>query len=416
MYLDSCSPSLFPCLWRACVEVVKQLMLLTRSLADAFGVLTVALVALLSLLGFFCIYRSLYFQIRILKRDFLHLVYFNGPWLTRITLVLVSIWWGLWEILRLTLLKEKLKLFSSVTWQKNVCKFYLLSNFGFSEPVMFLTLIFLLRASLQKTESGTLSKKWNAKVISYTIFFTFPTLIWQLGLIFVVPKFYYKTSGNRKMAKYFIDTSSTIDERIICTYPLFGTSFLALFYLIIILYAIYIGRKLLSLVINKGLKRRVCWLISTIFIVHPFRISLLALSVFLHPGTLAYEAIVFLAFCTLFFSAVVCNFILVYYPIADSLALKDLPHIEIPEMPFDDYYQDGASLIANQSRVDAGRSSDASTMRGSISFRTMIRDEALPAVESLEEGNYQNYQIGSSSSSPSLYSRPMLPLLEMPSY
>lgn len=405
------------------MESVFRLMPLTRFSADAFGVVTIVLVALLVLLGLFCIYRSLYFQIRILRQDFLHLVYFNGPWGTRIAFVLVAIWWGIWEILRLTLLKDKLKLFSTVSWQKNVCKLYILSNFGFAEPSMFLTLIFLLHASLQKRESGTLSQRWNRKAILYVLLFCLPILIMQLGLIFAGPKLNEKRNGRTKIGKYFINTSSMVEGSSICTYPLFSTSFLGLFDILLILYAMYVGRRLLCLVINKGLRRRVYWLISSIFLFLPSRVLLLVLSAFLHPGSLAFEAIVFLAFCMLFLSAVLGIFMLVYCPVADSLALRDLGQIEIQEMPYDDYYHDTASLIANQSHLDTGsyvetgRNSDASTKRGSISFRTMIRDDP-PTSEGLEEASFYpaTLHISSPSASSSLSTRPMLPLREVPRY
>jgi len=405
------------------VESVFRLMPMTRFSADAFGVVTVALVSLLVLLGLFCIYRSLYFQIRILRRDLLQLVYFSGPWVTRIALVLVAIWWGIWEILRLTLLKQKLRIFSSVTWQKNVCKFYILSNIGFAEPSMFLTLIFLLHASLQKRESGTLSQHWNRKAILYVLPFCLSILVMQLGLVFIGPKLNEKMNGRPKMSEYFINTSSVVEGSSICTYPLFSTSFLGLFDFLLILYTVYVGRRLLSLVINKGLRRRVYWLIFSIFLFLPLRVSLLVLSAFLHPGSLAFEAIVFLAFCMLFFSAEVGICMLVYRPVADSLALRDLGQIEIQEMPYDDYYNDGSSLIANQSHLDTGsyvetgRNSDASTKRGSISFRTMIRDEH-PTTEGLEEAGFYPaaFHTASPSGSPSLSARPMLPLREVPRY
>lgn len=394
-------------------------MPLTRFSADPFGVITVVLVALLVLLGLFCIYRSLYFQIRILRREFLQLVYFNGPWVTRIVLVLVAIWWGIWEILRLTLLKEKLRLFSSVTWQMNVCKLYILSNFGFAEPSIFLTLIFLLHSSLQKRESGTLSQRWNRKAILYVLLFCLPVLIMQVVLVFIGPKLNEK--ANRRMSRY-INTSSMVEGNHICTYPLFSTSFLGLFDVLLILYAMYVGRRLLSLVINKGLRRRVYWLTASIFLLLPLRVGLLVLSAFLLPGSMAFETNVFIAFCMMLVCAVVGIITLVYYPVADSLALRDFGQIEVVEFPYDDYYHDGSSLIANDSQLDTGsyidtRNSDASTKRGSISFRTLIRDEPPPTSEGLEEAGLSpaSFHIASPAGSSSS-ARPMLPLREVPRY
>ncbi|URD79073.1 hypothetical protein MUK42_03219 [Musa troglodytarum] len=44
-------------------------------------------------------------------------------------------------------------------------------------------------------------------------------------------------------------------------------------------------------------------------------------------------------------------------------------------MPCDDYYYDTASLVANYSHHDARRSSDVATIRESISFHTMIKED-----------------------------------------
>ena len=69
-----------------------------------------------------------------------------------------------------------------------------------------------------------------------------------------------------------------------------------------------------------------------------------------------------------------------YYPVADSLALGNLQDIEARRR-VDDDHNDTISLIANQShleeesgRISPSRNSDASTKRGSISFRTFERD------------------------------------------
>ncbi|KAL2985489.1 hypothetical protein AAZX31_12G155400 [Glycine max] len=66
---------------------------------------------------------------------------------------------------------------------------------------------------------------------------------------------------------------------------------------------------------------------------------------------------------------------LVYRPVADCLALGNLQDLEAWRL--NDDHNDTVSLIANQSlleenaRSSPGRYSDASTKRGSISFRTL---------------------------------------------
>ncbi|CAD5178617.1 unnamed protein product [Musa acuminata subsp. malaccensis] len=123
-------------------------MPLAKFRADAFGVTVISLVVLFDVLAIRCIYQVAYLRVQILQQNFLQLGYFNGPWVTCIFLVLVAILWRLSEIARLSFLKGSL--FSSITWQRNMCKLYILFNLGFSEPSIFLILVFLLRATLLK--------------------------------------------------------------------------------------------------------------------------------------------------------------------------------------------------------------------------------------------------------------------------
>ncbi|URD79070.1 hypothetical protein MUK42_03219 [Musa troglodytarum] len=61
--------------------------------AETFGVVTIFFIVLFDVLA-------------IQRRDVLQLGYFNGPWIARIFLVTVAIWWSLSEIARLHLFKR----------------------------------------------------------------------------------------------------------------------------------------------------------------------------------------------------------------------------------------------------------------------------------------------------------------------
>lgn len=361
----------------------------TRVAADVFGVVTIALVALAAILGLLCIYRCVYFQLQIRRRGFSYLRYFNGPWIIRIAIIIISIWWGFGEVVRLSFLRGTGKPLSSITWQKYGCKFYILSNLGFAEPVIFLILAFLLNAALQKKESGTLSQRWNRKTFLYVIIVCIPMFILQLVLILLGPKFNKKETPRtrKKMAKFFLSTS-LVNNRSICTYPLLSTIILGLLYFMVICYIIYIGTRLVSLVINKGLRRRVYFLGLSIIFFLPMRVLFLGFSVLPHAGNLAYEVLVFFAFLMLLFCNMIGICMLVYLPIADSMVLRDIEQNigEINDTPYDDYFHEDASLIANRSYQDASRNSDASTKRGSISFRTMIRDDSPVPLDGIVEG------------------------------
>lgn len=396
------------------MESVVLVMPLIRLTADAFGMVTICLVAIAAFFGLLCIYRLVYFQLRIRRRCFLQLSYFNGPWLTRIALILVAIWWGFGEVVRLTLLKGKGRLFSSLTWQKDVCKFYIVSNLGFAEPSVFLMLGFLLRASLQRRETGTLSPRWNRKTVGYVLFYSLPVFIMQLALILIGPKFIKPKSNHRSNLTNFFSSSVMNEQISICTNPLVSTMILGLFHSSMICYICYIGTKVVSLVINKGLRLRVYILVASVIIFIPMRVLLLGLSVLPHRGHFVFEAMVFAAFVVLLVCVVVGVCMLVYFPVADSLALQDIGHIRMDDMPYDDYYSDGASLIANQSHQETDRNSDASAKHGSISFRGMLKDEpsASGSVDvSFFPSNSLHVVTPLAPSQPSV--KPMVPLSEV---
>lgn len=358
------------------MESVLRVMPLTRFSADAFGVVTVCLVALLILLGLLCIIYSFYFRSRIRSQGFNQLSYFSGPWIIRITFILFAIWWGFGEVIRLSLLRRAINL----KWQETVCKCYIVSNLGFAEPCLFLTLVFLLRAPLQKMELGILSRSWNGKTAGYIILYCLPMFLLQLFVILIGPQLNREKSSQRKLPSYFTAATERVDNITICTYPLLSTIFLGIFAMILTAYLFWLGSRILKLVINKGLQKRVYMLIFSVSSFLPLRVLLLGLSVLVKPDPILFQVLVLLAFLALFGCAGVCICMLVYYPVADSLALGNIQDIEARRR-VDDDHNDTISLIANQShleeesgRISPSRNSDASTKRGSISFRTFERD------------------------------------------
>nr|GFC03126.1 plant organelle RNA recognition domain-containing protein [Tanacetum cinerariifolium] len=96
------------------------------------------------------------------------------------------------------------------------------------------------------------------------------------------------------------------------------------------------------------------------------------LSILSKPGDTVFEVLAFLAFLSLLCCAVIGLCMLVYFPIADSLALKNLQDIEDRRRIIEEY-NDTLSLIANQSPLDevSGRNSVASAKQGSISAEVL---------------------------------------------
>lgn len=409
---------MYPCWQRACVESVLRVMPLTRVVADAFGVLTICLVALLVILGLLCIGYSFYFRSRIRSQGFFQLRYFSGPWIIRITFILFAIWWGLGEIFRLSLLRREGRVLNSLNlkWQETVCKCYIISNLGFAEPCLFLTIMFLLRAPLQRMESGILSRQWNGKTVGFILLYCFPVFVLQLFVILVGP-WLSKNKSLHKMPHYFTSTMRKADDIALCTYPLLSTILLGIFATILTAYLFYLGRRILKLVINKGLQKRVYTLIFSVSSFLPLRVLLLGLSVLSKPEHFQFEALSFSAFLALLCCAGVCICMLVYFPVADSLALGNLHDLEARRRISDDR-NDTISLIANQSHLEEStvispdRNSDASTKRGSISFRTFEK-------EGSSRGNFVELSLFSPSrdatppASPPLLGWPMRPPMQV---
>ena len=379
--------SLCPCWQRACVEFVLRVMPLTSAAADALGAVTICLVAILILFGLVCIAYSFYFRSRVRSQGFSQLSYFSGPWIIRITIILFVIWWGIGEILRLSLLRHKGRVLDVLDykWQETVCKCYIVSNLGFAEPCLLLTIIFLLRAPLQKMGSGALCRGWNGKTALCVLLYCLPMFVLQLAIILIGPQL---RSRLKRLPHYFTITAThgmhnATSDIALCTYPLLNTILLGVFASALTVYLFWLGRRILKLVINKGLQKRVYTLIFSVSSFLPLRVLLLGLSVLSKPEHFLFEALAFSAFLALSCCAGVCICMLVYYPVADSLALGDLRDLEARRYAADETI----SLVANQSHLEEsgmspGRNSDASTKRGSISFRTYQRDTSSgPFVE-----------------------------------
>lgn len=358
-------------------------MPLTRIAADTFGVVTICLVVLLILVGLLCILYSFYFRARIHSRGYIQLNYFSGPWIIRITFILFAIWWGLGEIVRLSLLRRQGKVLDALNfkWQETVCKGYIVSNLGFAEPCLFLTLVFLLRAPLEKMDSGILSQKWNTRTAVYIILYCFPVFALQLFIILLGPQLSKVKSSGQDLPHYFTSAMKRSDHIALCTYPLLSTVLLGLFAAVLTAYLFWLGRQLLKLVLNKGLRKRVKTLILSASSFLPLRVLLLGLSVLSKPEHILFEILAFSAFLALLSCVGLCICMLVYYPVADSLALGNLQDPYSQRRASADY-NETLSLLSNRSclgetsGLGIGRNSNASVMQELPSLQASERDHA----------------------------------------
>lgn len=345
---------LYPYYQREYVEPVLRVMPQPRFISDAFSVVTICFVAILTLLGLICIAYSFYFRSRIRTQGFVQLNYFTGPWIIKITFILFTIWWGLGEIIRLTLLRRALHL----EWKDTVCKCYIVSNMGFAEPCLFLTFIFLLRAPLQRMDIGIMSRNWNVRTFGYILLYCLPMLVLQLFVILIGPQLDKNMGSGKKLPHYFTSTGSTSDDDLtLCTYPLLSTILLGLFTIILTSYLFWLGNQILKLVINRGLHKRVYTFLFSVLCLLPLRVLFLGLSVLSGPESFKSEAFVFLAFLSFVCCSGLCMCTLVYLPVVDCLALGNPQDLETRRFS-NDHHNDTVSLIDNveeNARSSSGR-------------------------------------------------------------
>lgn len=205
--------------------------------------------------------------------------------------------------------------------------------------------------------------------------YCFPMFVLQLILTLAGPLL-DKLKSAGKLPHYFTSAAWRSDNVGLCTYPLLSTILLGLFALILTAYLFWLGTQILRLVLNKGLRRRVKALIFSASGFLPVRALFLGLSVLSKPEHLLFEALAFLAFLTVLSCAGLCICVLVYFPVADSLAVGNLQNLN-PRRRASADYNEASSLVSNigeSSAMSLGRNSDASTKRGSISFRAYEKD------------------------------------------
>ena len=133
----------------------------------------------------------------------------------------------------------------------------------------------------------------------------------QLFVLLIGPQLHREKSFQRKLPLYFTAATERVDNITICTYPLLSTIFLGIFAMILTAYLFWLGSRILKLVINKGLQKRVYMLIFSVSSFLPLRVLLLGVSVLIKPDQSLFQVLVLLAFFALFCCACVlpsCRF------------------------------------------------------------------------------------------------------------
>ncbi|XP_050385633.1 uncharacterized protein LOC126802122 [Argentina anserina] len=229
-------------------------------------IVTLLLLSILSL-GFI-------FHLCFKSRTAHHLQHFNSLWTVRLLLVIFVIFWSFNELLRLPSFRR--------TYLYG--RYPFLSTFfkveGFEEEDKFCKIFFLF-SPIDK------------------MFLPLPAVFTRSSMV--------KAVESGKMVAF-------------CEYPLLSTVIFGVFAATYFMWFLFSLWKVLSLVINKGLRMRIYALAVTVLVPLPVQVILLGLSVMWNPDKPAFAAISFVVFLITFVSFAVGQGILVLKPIADSLA------------------------------------------------------------------------------------------------
>ncbi|KAK9692006.1 hypothetical protein RND81_09G234500 [Saponaria officinalis] len=239
---------------------------------------------------------------------------------------------------------------------------------------------FLLRASLKWRGSRVLNRKWNFKTIGFVLLYCIPILVLDLLFVMVAPKLIGQHKLLKGLSYLFTRTHSSTTASgqpvITCTYPLLSTILHGIFAIVLTTYMLLLGRRMFVSVINKGLQKRVYILIFLVSSFLPLRVLLLGLSVLARPEHFIFEALAFCGFLALLSCVVVSFFMLVYLPVADSLALnrsRGWRSVEAGEVGLYTPGDDSTSLI------------DTNPSHHETSKATNIEDEASSTSKYEEE-------------------------------
>lgn len=253
------------------------------------------------------------FHLRLKSKSITHLQGFNSLWTVRFLLVLFIILWSITEFLRLPFFRRKylyqfLPSFT-INQQANLCKVHVVLSLGFFEPAFLVTLLFLLNASIKKK---TRNDAWAITCVLVTCL---PLATIQALLIFF----------SRPLGNFVpVVTSMIVNdgygyETVLCAYPFLSSVVFAFFGVAYSTWFLFSCWRVLSLVINKGLRVRIYVLASIVLVALPLQIVALGFSVLWTPLQGVYGIDSLVAFLGAFSCAVTGEGILVIKPISDAL-------------------------------------------------------------------------------------------------
>ena len=225
--------------------------------------------------------------------------------------MLFIFFWSIIELLRLPFFRRKYlyPLLPSVdiSQQANLCKINVVLSLGFFQPAFLVTLLCLLNASIRKKTPK------NAWAITF-VFLTCVPLVILHGLILYLNPLEDRIPGVLRQTSVVLE-----DNTVLCAYPFLNSVVFAAFGAAYCAWFLFSCWRVLSLVINKGLRIRIYALASVVLVALPLEVVSLAFTVLWSPNDEVYAVVSLLIFLGAFCCAVTGEGILVIKPISDAL-------------------------------------------------------------------------------------------------
>ncbi|KAE9608831.1 hypothetical protein Lalb_Chr08g0239831 [Lupinus albus] len=282
-------------------------------LNSTFDLTTVAFIS--ALIIFSVLSLCFIFHLRFKSKSLTHLKGFNSIWTVRFLLVLFIFFWAITELLRLPFFRRRylyrfLHSFS-ISRESEFCKLHVFFSLGFFEPAFLVTLLFLLNTSTEKKTPN------NTSTITFVLITCLPITTLQGFLLYFNPVMDH-------VPLFFRQTAVVINygfgsETVLCGYPFLNSAVFAGFGVGYSLWFLVSCWRVLSLVINKGLRARIYALAVTVLVALPLQIVALGFTLFWNPDEDMYGVVSLVVFFGAFCCAVMGEGILVIKPISDAL-------------------------------------------------------------------------------------------------
>nr|DAD18023.1 TPA_asm: hypothetical protein HUJ06_019486 [Nelumbo nucifera] len=245
---------------------------------------------------------------------------FNSLWTVRTLLVSFISLWALSELLRLPILRRyPFPIFGSLTLtqQINLCKIHVVLTQGFFEPGFLVSLLFIVNISIRKRNPND---TW-AMDICLLLSSCLPIFCLQVFFVFFKPKQEARFTEGFFRSYVIEDEDDGGSGTVLCTYPLLGTIIFGAFAILYIVIFLLSCWRVITLVINKGLRYRIYGLALAVLVALPTQVLLLGISVFWEPSEPAFQLIALAMFLSVLSCALVGEGVLVIKPIVDALAI-----------------------------------------------------------------------------------------------